>query len=385
MQVYSLLAPNIYIWTAVIIMLAIAYASYKLSHEYFNIVNYKVARKKLLVINVILAVVFFIIAPPPKWLSYDIATPLFSLIILWYILQIILGIWCSILVIFRKIYAKINTDSAPSDPSRRRFFQKILWAPPVALTLYGGLYEAREIEFTTVDIPTSNKKLQGMTIAQLSDVHIGLFFSLEKLERTLKEIIAKAPDMLVITGDIFDDKRLNPEAVQIVNRYSVYFPFGVYFVWGNHEHLRGIPELQKLLADTNIKLLDNQAVKIFSAPDAFYLIGVDYARDVDVAKCQEFMSKAMQNVPDDSYKILLAHHPTFIDNAKDYNIDLTLSGHTHGGQMTIFGIAIPLFKYMRGMYVDGDRRGYVSSGAGSWFPYRIMCPPEVTFFKFVQK
>lgn len=74
-------------------------------------------------------------------------------------------------------------------------------------------------------------------------------------------------------------------------------------------------------------------------------------------------------------------HSIFIDEAFKHNIDLTLTGHTHGGQFAFLGIPIiPMFKYMRGRFEQNNSIGYVSRGAGSWFPYRIGCSPEVTYF-----
>ena len=79
--------------------------------------------------------------------------------------------------------------------------------------------------------------------------------------------------------------------------------------------------------------------------------------------------------------VLLAHHPEFIDNGAEKKAVLTLTGHTHGCQLGIFGIPlIPMFKYNRGMFIQGDSHGYVHSGNGSWFPYRLGCPPEIAYF-----
>lgn len=97
--------------------------------------------------------------------------------------------------------------------------------------MYGGLYERRHIQFVDVDIDArQNPKLKGLKIAQLSDVHLGNFFSLQQFYEILNQIAHKSPDMLVITGDIFDNDKLNDEAIKILNAFTPYFPFGVYFV-----------------------------------------------------------------------------------------------------------------------------------------------------------
>ena len=71
-------------------------------------------------------------------------------------------------------------------------------------------------------------------------------------------------------------EKINDEAIKILNAFTPYFPFGVYFCWGNHEHIRGIKHLQEALSKTNIKVLNNQSVKILSGDKPLYLLGVDY-------------------------------------------------------------------------------------------------------------
>ena len=91
----------------------------------------------------------------------------------------------------------------------------------------------------------------------------------------------------------------------------------------------------------------------------------------------------MQGVPQGAVTIFLAHHPDFIDDAAAYGAALVLTGHTHGGQIGVFGIPLvpPVFKYMRGLYRVKDTIGYVHCGNGSWFPYRLGCPPEIAVFR----
>ena len=90
----------------------------------------------------------------------------------------------------------------------------------------------------------------------------------------------------------------------------------------------------------------------------------------------------MKDVPANAVKVLLAHHPDFFDGAAEQGVELVLSGHTHGGQIGFLGVPIvpPVFKYMRGVYHIGSTMGYVHSGNGSWFPYRLGCPPEIAVF-----
>ena len=115
-----------------------------------------------------------------------------------------------------------------------------------------------------------------------------------------------------------------------------------------------------------------------------YFAGTDYPHDRAQfdALAKSMTDEALQGIPPNAVTVLLAHHPDFIDPGAAHGVSLVLTGHTHGGQLGLFGIPIvpPLFKYMRGLYRVKDTWGYVHSGNGSWFPYRFGCPPEIACF-----
>ena len=370
-------------------LLVITGLVFLLSGEIFSQTVKKSARRKLLVIDLIIAAVFFIVYP--SVMTKDYGGILAEITVIWFVLQLFLIILAVIVKLLRLIYEK--TKGAPVDESRRRFLRGCIWVPAISGALYGGLYEKNHIEFTNIDIDAGDyTRLNRLKIAQLSDVHLGRFFSVKQLQDVLNQIIQQRADMLVLTGDIFDSARGsdNDEAIKVLNAYSQFFPFGVYFCWGNHEHYRGIEHLKEELEKTNIQILKNAAVKVLSGDKPFYVMGVDFAtgdmEDDVVALREAYVEEALATVPDNAYKILLAHHSIFIDEAVKYNINLTLTGHTHGGQFGFMGIPVfPMFKYMRGLVEQNGCIGYINRGAGSWFPFRIGCPPEVTFFNFKAK
>ena len=370
-------------------LLVITGLVFLLSGEIFSQTVKKSARRKLLVIDLIIAAVFFIVYP--SVMTKDYGGILAEITVLWFVLQLFLIILAVIVKLLRLIYEK--TKGAPVDESRRRFLRGCIWVPAISGALYGGLYGKNHIEFTNIDIDAGDyTRLNRLKIAQLSDVHLGRFFSVKQLQDVLNQIIQQRADMLVLTGDIFDSARGsdNDEAIKVLNAYSQFFPFGVYFCWGNHEHYRGIEHLKEELEKTNIQVLKNAAVKVLSGDKPFYVLGVDFAtgdmEDDVVALREAYVEEALATVPDNAYKILLAHHSIFIDEAVKYNINLTLTGHTHGGQFGFMGIPVfPMFKYMRGLVEQNGCIGYINRGAGSWFPFRIGCPPEVTFFNFKAK
>ena len=104
-------------------------------------------------------------------------------------------------------------------------------------------------------------------------------------------------------------------------------------------------------------------------------------REQFAALKQAYSERAFQQVPKDAVCVFLAHHPEFIDDGASHGAVLTLTGHTHGAQLGLFGMPLlPIFKYTRGMVQHGSCYGYVHSGNGSWFPYRFGCPPEIAYF-----
>lgn len=290
----------------------------------------------------------------------------------------------------RSIYRHLPSREEKFSSDRRRLIRNAIAYPflSFAIGLYGNNVERKMTVDRNYDIPVKNlpEELEGFTIAQISDVHLGQFFSLEDLEKLLTRIANAKPDLLAITGDIFDDVSMNSQATKLVDSFCDRFRLGIWYCHGNHEHHRGIRAVEQGLEKTRIHWLVNRWE--FASKSNLVLIGVDYPMVWgDEEKFQtlkrEFMTEAMQEIPSDSTKILLAHHPEFIDNAREYKIPLTLTGHTHGSQVGIFGLPLfPVFKYTRGMVKDDSREcfGYVHVGNGSWFPFRFGCPPEIAYF-----
>ena len=309
--------------------------------------------------------------------------------------QLICGILVLCAVVARFFYRKFAKPKQ-FNPARRRMLAYSLLYPlfSLSIALYGNRIEKNSDVDNLYDVPIKNlpPELEGFRLAQISDLHLGAYFSLERLENLLQRIADAKPDLLAITGDIFDDNSMNPAAIKLVDSFNDKFKFGIFYIHGNHEHFRGISAIEKLLAQTKIHFLLNSAENVTSK---LYILGVDYPPRAPVmnsggdkereqlfaAARKNFVEKALKNVPDDAIKILLAHHPEFIDDGAQRNFALTLTGHTHGSQFGIFGVPLfPVFKYTRGIVKIGDSIGYVHVGNGSWFPFRFGCPPEIAYF-----
>lgn len=275
--------------------------------------------------------------------------------------------------------------SVPFDKEKRVLLKNSFLYPLLSLMLagYGSAWERNR---TVVrEIPVVIPKLtarQGFRIAQLSDVHLGPFFSVADWRQLLEKTAELKPDLLAITGDLFDDAEQNPEAVAVLDSFVDRFPCGVYFAFGNHEHFRGFDEICRLLANTRVRVLVNSAEMVQG--EKLCLLGVDYPMDRPrfEEQRQEYHRQAMQEMPQGVTGVLLAHHPECIDDGFASRVALTLTGHTHGGQFGVFGLPLfPVFRYNRGLVRQGDCYGYVHSGNGSWFPCRIGCPPEIAVFR----
>ena len=279
--------------------------------------------------------------------------------------------------------------NVPYDRGRRRVLRHAAVVPAVAVLggLYGGLYEKSATVEREYFVPVKQLPgdLRGLRIAQISDVHLGWFFSLDDLRALLERTAQGAPDVLVITGDLFDDEAMNVQAVAIVDSYVDRFPLGIWFIYGNHEHMRNFDAIDAALAGTRIHKLVNASAVVQDGERPLVFAGVDYpfahGDEAFQAKKKAFADEAFANVPQNAITVVLAHHPEFIDDGAARGAALVLTGHTHGCQFGAFGRALlPVFKYNRGIVRIKDTMGYVHSGNGSWFPYRIGCPPEIAYF-----
>ncbi len=352
---------------------------------------YKIFSFAAVVIILILVASLFLSSQFPNNIMHWIG----SLATIFFATQLICGSLVLIAVIIRAVYRKLNPPTTFS-PERRKVLRWAFMYPLIsfATAVYANRIERLSDVKNFYDIPIKNlpPELENFKIAQISDVHLGANYSLERLEKLLQKISDDKPDLLAITGDIFDCKSLNAQAIQLVDSFTDKFKFGIYYCHGNHEHHRGISEIESGLSKTKIHWLVNRSENVTSK---LYILGVDYPKSSPIMSSggrgdadkifeqqkRNFVESALQGVPFDSVCILLAHHPEFIDDGFEKNIPLTLTGHTHGGQIGIFGMSLmPLFKYTRGMVKNDNCFGYVHVGNGSWFPFRLGCPPEIAYF-----
>ena len=292
-----------------------------------------------------------------------------------------------------KITAAVGSPSAPTDPSRRDFIQKILSISIVTTTsvsTIAGLYAARKgarIMKTTVPIRGLDKDLSGMTIAQVSDLHVGPTIKKGYVEEVVEQVNRLNPDIIAITGDLVDG------SVEYLSKHvepikDLHANIGKYFVTGNHEYYSGVDQWLDKTDDYGLtNLIDSHEI-ITKGSGSITLGGVtDYRSSSIKPEHKSDPEKAFYGAPENIPKILLAHQPWSIFDAHKTGADLQLSGHTHGGQFWPFVYAVRMANpYTSGLHDHDGTWIYVNRGTGYWGPpMRLGVESEITLVKLETK
>ncbi len=276
---------------------------------------------------------------------------------------------------------------APQSPARRTFLARVIGGGVASAAGGAVLYGTRRVlaGAPVVEVPVRLERLpaalDGFSLVQLSDVHIGYTIGREFIVDMVARANAAGGDAIVITGDLVDGS-VATLAHAAAPLSELRAPQGVYFVTGNHEYYSGadawIAELRRL----GIRVLRNERVSLGRGTARLELAGIDdhsaarYGRGhgPDLAAA---VAGRDPSVP----LVLLAHQPRQVHEASRFGVDLQLSGHTHGGQIWPWHY---LAKWQQGgllagLYRIGDTQLYVSRGTGYWGPpVRVGAPAEIT-------
>jgi hypothetical protein len=256
----------------------------------------------------------------------------------------------------------------------------------VAITIY-GLVEARSIGITRLQVRMTNlpSQLEGLRIAQISDVHMGRIVRGPRLERIVTMVNDLHPDLIVITGDLVDAEALHMEdMIHPLRRLNS--KYGVFAVPGNHEYFAGIDRSQAFTEQAGVTMLRNRWVTI---ADGLQLVGRDdpvgaRVTGEKIPSLEEIMRGTDRSKP----TILLYHTPvTTFEELQAQGIQLQLSGHTHKGQLWPFNYIVKLiYKMPYGRFTSGDTTIYVNRGTGTWGPpMRVAARPEITLITLTSK
>ena len=251
----------------------------------------------------------------------------------------------------------------------------LLYAGLLALAFFGyGLIEARQIRVEEVNITTPKLASGKITIAQISDLHLGAMLGDDFLQCVIGKLQEMQPDIVVATGDVVDGQGDDFNA--LARRFhALQAPKGLFAITGNHEYFAGLENSLRFLHSAGFTVLRGEA----TAAGGIILAGVDdpSARVMG----QEVMLNARQAlaaIGKNDFIVLLKHQPV-VDSATPF--DLQLSGHVHGGQIFPFGMLTRLTYGVRtGLTRLADGRLlYVSRGTGTWGPpLRLFAAPEIT-------
>ncbi|WDL74253.1 metallophosphoesterase [Helicobacter winghamensis] len=272
---------------------------------------------------------------------------------------------------------------------RRGFFQNALnlTSGVFALGYLGvGLVEGRLVPIVE-KVKISLNGLKGkITAVQISDLHIGGLIEENVVAAVVKQVNALKPDFIVLTGDIIDAEVSRvPKAIDALAKLQA--PLGVYFILGNHEYFHGIASLLEVLKDKGITVLENTCVLLEKGEAKLNLAGVYDLFGRRINALEPDLEQALQKRFPTYPLVLLAHQPKFAFEVKEsHDVDLILSGHTHGGQIFPFSLLVKFDQpYLKGLYQHSQTTQiYVNRGTGFWGPpMRILSRAEITSFEFV--
>jgi predicted MPP superfamily phosphohydrolase len=280
----------------------------------------------------------------------------------------------------------VETAVEPASFSRRQFLATAAVAVPPLVTVIGSAWAVPQVSSFRVrrfviPLATLPRDLDGLTIAQVSDVHVGDFTH----GRTLRDIIETTnqlkPDLVLMTGDLIN-RRLSdlPSAIDMVRRLDP--KHGVFNIQGNHDLFEGRDAFNRGVRAGGVPLLVDQSEMIQVSGHPLQILGLSWgARRGPDAEIDASVARLLTERRLDAFPILMAHHPHAFDQAAAEGIPLTLAGHTHGGQLHLtrnIGFGRWMFKYWSGLYrKDNGSALVVSNGVGNWFPLRVNAPAEI--------
>jgi predicted MPP superfamily phosphohydrolase len=277
----------------------------------------------------------------------------------------------------------------PFLPSTRRKFIRLSAAAAVAaLAADSTLIEPNRPRIVRQEIalPRWPDRLDGFTIALLSDFHYDPYFSVHPLRAAIGMVNNLHPELIVLTGDFVSAPMIgtDPNGAWVAEPCSLLLrqmraPYGLWAVMGNHDVATDAARVTRALRAQGIQVLINQSTPIERKGERFWLSGVD-----DILDGNPNLPATLKKVPSSEATILLAHEPDYADYVARYPVDLQLSGHTHGGQVRLPFLR-PLYlpalarKYIWGLYKIGGLTLYTNPGLGTiGVPVRLNCPPEIT-------
>ena len=263
-----------------------------------------------------------------------------------------------------------------------------VWVASALVTLVGFFNARRNPAIKPVDVPIRDlpPELQGFTIAQISDIHVGPTIKKRYLAGIVNRVNSIDADMVALTGDLVDG-RLEWLQEQVEPLRELQSRHGTFFVTGNHEYYSGATQWVEHLRTLGLKVLMNEHVTLNHQGATLVVAGVaDYSAHQFEESHRSDPKAAVENAPENAQaRILLAHQPRSIFDALDAGFHLQLSGHTHGGQFLPWNWFVPLQQpFTAGLHWHESLWIYISRGTGYWGPpKRFGAPAEITRLRLI--
>ena len=261
--------------------------------------------------------------------------------------------------------------------------------------LWGYLVGQRRVQVDRVELPMRDlpPQLAGLRIAHITDLHIGPLLGAAQLRGFIERVNELEPDLIAITGDIFDfDPAFIEEGCRELGK--LHARHGIFGVLGNHDVYTGVDAVvEGITRLTSIRMLRNEWVELEIDGARLCLAGIDDpGRGWDRREAEnpdiERLSREMPDIPG---RILLVHRPSFFAQSARLGIPVSLAGHTHGGQISLprahhQNIARLIAPWTRGLFENGDSLLYVNRGLGvAGPPIRLNCPREIALLRLVAR
>lgn len=237
------------------------------------------------------------------------------------------------------------------------------------------LLQDKRITIVNPDLP---KEFNDIKIAFLTDIHYGQLFSRARLRSLVKRVNNLEADIVLLGGDYV---YRSPEYIEpfFAEMKELKATYGIYGVLGNHDHLQGSNLTIQSMGLAGIELIDNRAVWIYKNGAKIKIGGVgDYLYGL------QDLRPTINDVKNDDFVILVMHNPDYAEKITTDKIDLGFAGHTHGGQVTLFGIWAPLLpsdygqKYRTGIVEVSGMELIISNGIGATYPpVRFFARPQI--------
>jgi len=270
----------------------------------------------------------------------------------------------------------------PFDQQRRQTIKVVFDVTMLAAAasyLWRGYSEGtRRPEINDVIVRIKDFPINGFTIVQLTDVHVGRTIKRDFVEHIVSQTNALKPDIVAITGDLFD---LPPEKISHDLEPLRAIDAPVYFVTGNHEYFHGVELILEKIKALGIMPLTNSATIIGEKGRRFNLVGLNDLTGERFGFRPPDADQAYIDINQERPTIVLSHQPKSISLVEDKRCDLMLCGHTHGGQIFPFGLLVMLDQpFLEGLheFMPG-KQIFVSRGTGYWGPpLRVLAPSEIS-------